>query len=76
MSEERVEKAAAWDLEAGHRPGKRVNTQPDKPSNEPDSNHPENDQVAKEDHELPESASHTDEEDDDPWGKWKNKSGR
>ena len=71
LSEERAVKAAAWDLDAGRRSGKSINTQHNKRSNERDNIHSE-----KDDHELPESASRSDEEDIDPWGNWKNKSGR
>ena len=71
LSEERAVKAAAWDLDAGRRSSKSFNAQQNKPSNERDNIHSE-----KDDHELPESASHSDEGDIDPWGNWKNKSGR
>ena len=71
LSEERAVKAAAWDLDAGRRSGKSFNTQQNKRSNERDNIHSE-----KDDHELPESASRSDEGDIDPWGNWKNKAGR
>jgi uncharacterized protein (DUF2132 family) len=71
LSEERAVKAAAWDLDAGHRSGKSSSTQPNKPSSERDNNH-----SSKADHELPESASRSDEQDNDPWANWKNKPGR
>ena len=71
LSEERAVKAAAWDLDAGRRPGKSFNPQQNKHSNERDNIHSE-----KDDHELPESASRSDEGDIDPWANWKNKSGR
>ena len=71
LSEERAVKAAAWDLDAGRRSGKSFNTQQKKRSNEQDNIHSE-----KDNHELPESASHSDEGDIDPWGNWKNKAGR
>jgi len=71
LSEERAEKAAAWDLDAGRRSSKSFNTQQNQRSNERDNTHSEMD-----DPELPESASRSDEGDDDPWGNWKNKSDR
>ena len=71
LSEERAVKAAAWDLDAGRRSGQSFNTQQNKRSNELDNIHSE-----KDDHELPESASRSDEGEIDPWGNWKNKSGR
>jgi uncharacterized protein (DUF2132 family) len=71
LSEERAEKAAAWDIEAGHRPDKSSSTQRNKPSRERDNN-----PGRKDDNELPEPASPTDEGDTDPWANWKNKSGR
>ena len=71
LNEKRAVKAAAWDLEAGRRSGKGSNTQHNKRSNERVNVHSE-----KADRELPESASCTDKGDNDPWRKWKNKSGR
>jgi uncharacterized protein (DUF2132 family) len=71
LSEERAVKAAAWDLDAGHRSDKSSSTQQNKRSSERGNNHSK-----KDDHELPESASRSDEGDIDPWANWKNKSGR
>jgi uncharacterized protein (DUF2132 family) len=71
LSEERAVKAAAWDLDAGRRSGKGFSPQQNKRSSERDSI-----QREKGDHELPKSASRSDEGDNDPWGNWKNKSGR
>ena len=71
LSEKRAVKAAAWDLDAGHRSGKSFSTQQNKRSSERDNNHSK-----KDDHELPESASLSDEREIDPWANWKNKSGR
>ena len=71
LSEERAVKAAAWDLDTGHRSGKSINTRQNKRSNQRESIDRE-----KDDHESPESASRSDEGDIDPWGNWKNKSGR
>ena len=71
LSEERAVKAAAWDLDAGHRSGKSFNTQQHKRSNGRDNVHRE-----KDDHELPESERRSYEGDIDPWANWKNKSGR
>jgi uncharacterized protein (DUF2132 family) len=71
LSEERAVKAAAWDLDAGHGSGKSFSTQPNKPSSERDNNH-----SRKDDDELPESASRSDDGDIDPWANWKNKSDR
>jgi uncharacterized protein (DUF2132 family) len=71
LSEERAVKAAAWDLDAGHRSGKSSSTQRNKPSSERDNNHSN-----KDDHELPESASRSEEKDNDPWANWKDKSSR
>jgi uncharacterized protein (DUF2132 family) len=71
LSEERAVKAAAWDLDAGHRSGKSFSTQQNKRSSERDNNHSK-----KDDDDLPESASHSDEKDIDPWANWKNKSSR
>ena len=71
LNEERAVKAAAWDLDAGLRSGKSVNTQQKKRSNQRDNIHSE-----KDDNELSKSASRSDEGDTDPWGNWKNKSGR
>jgi uncharacterized protein (DUF2132 family) len=72
LSEERAVKAAAWDLDAGHRSGKSSSTQQNKPSSERGNNHSKKD----DNDELPESASRSDEGDIDPWANWKNKSGR
>jgi uncharacterized protein (DUF2132 family) len=71
LREERAVKAAAWDLEAGHRVDKRSSAQRNKRPSERDNNH-----SSKDDHELPESASRSDERDNDPWANWKNKSDR
>lgn len=71
LSEERAAKAAAWDLNAGRHPGKRFNAQQDKPSHERDTIYSE-----KDDQELPESTSPSDEGKTDPWGNWKKKSSR
>ena len=71
LSEERAVKAAAWDLDAGNRSGKSINTKQNKRSNQGESIH-----GGKDDHESPESASRSDEGNIDPWGNWKNKSGR
>jgi uncharacterized protein (DUF2132 family) len=71
LGEERAVKAAAWDLDAGHRSGKSFSTQPNKPSSEQDNNN-----SSKDDHELLESESRSDERDNDPWANWKDKSGR
>jgi uncharacterized protein (DUF2132 family) len=71
LNEERAVKAAAWDLDAGRRSGKSFNPQQNTRSNERDNIHSE-----KDDHELSESASRSDEGDIDPWANWKNKSGR
>jgi uncharacterized protein (DUF2132 family) len=71
LSEERAVKAAAWDLNAGHRSGKSFNPQKNKRSSQRERIHGE-----KDDDESPESASRSDEGDIDPWGNWKNKSGR
>jgi uncharacterized protein (DUF2132 family) len=80
---QREEKAAAWELDAGHRSGKRTSTQRKKPFIEPDDeqeSEQESEQVinnSKEDDQtLPESAASADEGDSDPWASWKNKSGR
>ncbi len=70
LSEKRAEKAAAWDLDAGHRSGKNSDTQKNKRSNERDNHH------GKDDDELPESASRSDEGVIDPWANWKNKTRR
>ena len=72
LSEERAVKAAAWDLDAGHRSGKSSSTQQNKRSSERDNSHSRKD----DDDELPKSASRSDEGDIDPWANWKNKSGR
>ena len=69
LSEERAVKAAAWDLDAGHRSGKSFSTQQNKRSSERDNNHSK-----KDDDESPKSASRSDEGDIDPWANWKNKS--
>jgi uncharacterized protein (DUF2132 family) len=71
LSEKRELKAAAWDLDSGHRSGESSSTQQNKRSSERDNNHSK-----KDDDDLPESASHSDEKDIDPWANWKNKSGR
>jgi len=71
LRENREEKSAAWELEAGQRSGKSFSTQRKKPSSERDNNHSKQD-----DQELPESASTSDKIDSDPWASWKNKSGR
>jgi uncharacterized protein (DUF2132 family) len=71
LSAEREVKAAAWDMDAGHRSGKSSSTQRNKPSSERDNNHSN-----KDDHELPESASRSEEKDNDPWANWKDKSSR
>ena len=68
LSEERAVKAAAWDMDAGHRSGKSFSTQQNKRSSERDNNHSK-----QEDHELPKSASSSTEGDIDPWANWKNK---
>ena len=70
LGEERAEKAAAWDLDAGHRSGKSSSAQQNKRSSERDNNH------SKDDDELPESTRRADEGDTDPWANWKNKSDR
>ena len=71
LSAERAVKAAAWDMDAGRRSGKSFNAQQNSRSNERDNIPSEND-----DHQLPESASRSDEGDIDPWVNWKNKSER
>jgi uncharacterized protein (DUF2132 family) len=71
LGAERAAKAAAWDREAGHRSGKSSNAQQSKRSNQPDNTHSE-----KDDQESPESASRSEEGSIDPWGNWRNKSGR
>ena len=71
LNEERAVKAAAWDLDAGHRSGKSFSPQRNKRSSERNNN-----SSKKDDDELPESASGSDEGDIDPWANWKNKSGR
>ncbi len=71
LSEERAVKAAAWDLDAEHRSGKSYSTQQNKRSSDRGHSHSK-----KDDDELSESTSRSDEGDDDPWANWKNKSGR
>ena len=71
LSEERVVKAAAWDMDAGQRSGKSSITQTNKRSSERSHSHSK-----KKDEELPESASSSDAGEDDPWANWKNKSNR
>ena len=72
LREKREEKSAAW--EAGQRSGMNFSTQRKKPSSERNSKRDNN--YSKQDNELPESASSSDESDSDPWANWKNKSGR
>ncbi len=71
LSEERAVKAALWDLDAGRRSGKSFSAQQNKTFNEQDSTHRENG-----DHESPKSTRRPANGDIDPWGNWKNKSGR
>ena len=70
LREKREEKSAAW--EAGQRSDKRFNTQRKKPFSEPYGKKDNK----RDDQELPESASSSDESDSDPWANWKNKTGR
>ena len=71
LREKRAVKSAAWELEAGHHSGKRSSTQRNNHASERDNNY-----IKKDDRELPESASTSDESDNGPWAGWKNKSGR
>ena len=83
LRDQREEKAAAWEMEAGHRPSKSASTQRNKPFIEPageKNSEPHSDQESihskPDDSELPESASTADASEDDPWASWKKKSGR
>ncbi|MCP3689247.1 MAG: DNA-binding protein VF530 [Gammaproteobacteria bacterium] len=71
LSEERAEKAALWDLDAGRRPGKSSNPQQSKSSSERKNIYSD-----KGDHELPKPARRSAKGDIDPWQNWKNKAGR
>jgi len=71
VREKREVKAAAWELDAGHRSGKSFSAGPNKRFSERDDNH-----GSKDNKESSESAGTSDEKDSDPWAGWKNKSGR
>jgi hypothetical protein len=70
LREKRAVKSAAWDLNEGHHSAQSFSAQRKKRSSERDNNHSRKDAA-----ELRESASTSDESDNDPWASWKNKSG-